>query len=137
MKRAIVLIFLILSKVAFSQEPYMNCSAVFLNDEMIVEEYTDVAKCKISKEAKGIISAGTVSLGDEKAGGKRFEITQKFEFGVAIKDGNTGTIIMYSQKKYTKIEAEKILAKCRKGDSILIMTTDDQYALPHNFLMVY
>lgn len=104
---------------------------------MIVEEYSDVAKCKISKDATGWISAGTVNLGDVSKGEKKAIITSKFEFGVAIKDGATGTLMMFSNKKYKRIEAGKVLAKCKKGDSIVILTTKDEFALPHNDLLVY
>ncbi len=104
---------------------------------MIVEEYSPTAKAKISKDTQGWISAGAVSLGDVSKGEKKFEITEKFEFGVAIKDANTGTIILFSPKAYKKIETEKVLAKCKKGDSIIIMTTDNTFALPHNEIVVY
>jgi hypothetical protein len=43
---------------------------------------------------------------------------------------------MFSQIFFNKIEAEKILAKCKKGDSVIIITTDDKYSLPHNELLV-
>lgn len=98
---------------------------------MIVEEYSKDAKCKIAKDTKGWISAGTVSLGEKT------EITGKFDFGIAIKDAETGTITMFSPKIFKKIEAEKVLAKCRKGDSIIVMTTNEEYSLPHNELLVY
>lgn len=137
MKKLFLILVLFVSKSSFAQSNYSNCSAVFLNNQMVVEEYSDVAKAKISKEAKGWISAGTVNLGDIAKGEKKAEITGKFEFGVAIKDGNTGTITMFSAKTYKKIEVEKVLAKCQKGDSIIIMTLDDEYALPHNNLLVY
>jgi hypothetical protein len=135
--KKLLLSFLLLANFTFAQDNYSNCSAVFLNDQMVVEEYSDAAKAKISKEAKGWISAGTVNLGDVTKGEKKAEITGKFEFGLAIKDGNTGTITMFSAKTYKKIEVEKVLAKCQKGDSIIIMTLDDEYALPHNNLLVY
>jgi hypothetical protein len=76
-------------------------------------------------------------LGDVGKGEKTFDISEKFEFGVAIKDANTGTIMLFSPKQYKKVEAEKVLAKCRKGDSIIIMTTNNAFALPHNEILVY
>lgn len=104
---------------------------------MIVEEYSTTAKAKISKDAIGWISARAVTLGDLAKGEKKAEITQKIEFGVAIKDANTGTIVLFSPKEFKKIEAEKVLEKCKKGDTIIIMTTDNTYALPHNEILVY
>ena len=137
MKKLILILFTGINFIACAQEKFSNCSAVFLNDQMIVEEYSDVAKARISKDAHGLISAGTVNLGDVSKGEKKAEITGKFEFGVAIKDGKTGTIMMYSDQTFKKIEAEKILSKCKKGDAIVILTTKDQYALPHNEILVY
>ncbi|MCP9766385.1 hypothetical protein EGI22_00605 [Lacihabitans sp. LS3-19] len=131
MKNVILVLFILAGKLVFAQDHFSNCSAVFLEDKMIVEEYSKNAKCKIAKDTKGWISAGTVSLG-EKA-----EITSKFAFGIAIKDAETGTITMFSPKIFKKIEAEKVLAKCKRGDSVIIMTTDDEYSLPHNELLVY
>ncbi len=137
MKKLLLLSFLFWSKIVFSQEQFSNCSAVFLNDQMVVESYSAQAKCKISKDAKGWISVGTVNLGDINWGEKRFEITSKIPFSVAIKDGNTGTITLFSSKIFKKIVVDKIMPKCKKGDSIIIMTTNDAYALPHNDLLVY
>lgn len=122
---------------SYGQDTFSSCSAVFLNNQMIVEEYSATAKAKISKDTQGWISAGSVTLGEVSKGEKKFEITDKFEFGVAIKDANTGTIILFSPKAYKKIEAEKVLAKCKKGDSIIIMTTENTFALPHNDILVY
>lgn len=121
---------------SFGQDKFSNCSAAFLNDKMIVEEYSNTAKAKISIEAKGWLSAGTVSLGDTQKGEVAMTITEKFNFGVAIKDGNSGTMMLYSASTFKKVEIEKVLAKCKKGDYIVILTTDDQYALPHNEILV-
>lgn len=122
---------------SYGQEAFSSCSVVFLNNQMIVEEYSSTAKARISKDEKGWISAGAVSLGDVSKGEKKFEIEEKIEFGIAIKDVNTRTIILFSPKVYKKIELEKVLAKCKKGDSIIIMTTDNRFALPHNEILVY
>lgn len=137
MKKMILVFMLAVISVSYGQDTFSSCSAVFLNDQMIVEEYSASAKAKISKDAQGWISAGAVSLGEVSKGEKKFEITEKIEFCVAIKDANSGTIILFSPKEFKKIEAEKVLAKCKKGDSIIIMTTDNTFALPHNEIVVY
>jgi hypothetical protein len=137
MKKLLIFILLLTGNVVLAQERFSSCSAVFLNDHMIVEEYSTTAKAKISKDAIGWISARAVTLGDLAKGEKKAEITQKIEFGVAIKDANTGTIVLFSPKEFKKIEAEKVLEKCKKGDTIIIMTTDNTYALPHNEILVY
>ncbi len=135
--QGLIVLFIFWSNCIFAQEDFSNCSAVLLNDQMLVEQYSNTTKCKILKEAKGWLSAAAVSLGEVKGGKQGFEITEKIEFGVAIKDGKSGTIFLYSQKTGKKINIEQVLAKCTKGDSILIMTKDTQFALPHNELLVY
>lgn len=137
MKKMIVVFMVAVISDSYGQDSFSSCSAVFLNDQMIVEEYSASSKAKISKDAQGWISAGAVSLGNVSKGEKKFEITEKIEFGVAIKDANSGTIILFSPKEFKKIEAEKVLAKCQKGDSIIIMTTDNTFSLPHNEIVVY
>jgi hypothetical protein len=137
MKKMIVVFMIALLAESYGQDTFSSCSAVFINDQMIVDEYSASAKAKISKDAVGWISAGAVNLGDVSKGEKKAEVTEKLEFGVAIKDANTGTIILFSTKTLKKIEAEKVLSKCKKGDSIIIMTTDNTFALPHNEILVY
>jgi len=135
--QVLILLFIFCSNCIFAQEDFTNCSAVLLNDQMLIEEYSNTAKCKISKEAKGWLSAAAVSLGEIKEGKQGFEIMEKIEFGVAIRDGKSGTIFIYSPKTSKKINVEKVLEKCKVGDSILIMTKDVQFSLPHNDLLVY
>lgn len=137
MKKLLIFILLLTGNVVLAQDRFSSCSAVFLNDQMIVEEYSANAKAKISKDATGWISAGAVTLGDVSKGEKKAEVTQKIEFSVAIKDANTGTIVLFSPKEFKKIEAEKVLEKCKVGDTIIIMTIDNTYALPHNEILVY
>jgi hypothetical protein len=78
MKNLLSVLFIFLGKTAFGQESFSNCSAVFLEYKMIVEEYSKDAKCSIAKNTKGWISVGTVNLGDKT------QITGKFSFGVAM-----------------------------------------------------
>lgn len=137
MKKLLIFILLLTGNVVLAQDRFSSCSAVFLNDQMIVEEYSANAKAKISKDATGWFSAGAVTLGDVSKGEKKAEVTQKIEFSVAIKDANTGTIVLFSPKEFKKIEAEKVLEKCKVGDTIIIMTIDNTYALPHNEILVY
>ena len=58
------------------------------------------------------------------------------EFMVAIRDKFTGTVCMYSDKRYKKLEISKVLSKCRKGDHIVLLTMDDRLALPHHEILV-
>jgi hypothetical protein len=43
---------------------------------------------------------------------------------------------MFSDQTYKNILIQKVLAKCKKGDSILLITLNNQYALPHNEILV-
>lgn len=131
MKNLIIFAILLLSRILYSQENFNNCSAVFLNGKMIVENYDMDSKAKISILAKGELTAATAELGDNYS-----KMVDKFPFSVAIKDKNTGTLMMYSNKTYMKIDIEEVLKKCKKGDWIVILTTKDEYALPHNDILV-
>lgn len=132
MKKLFVLTFITMSFWSFAQEPYTNCSAVFLNNKMLVEEYSDTAKCKISIDAKGEMVAATVELNKDNS-----RLVEKFSFSVAVKDKDTGTMMLLTKEPIKKIEVEKVLAKCRKGDKIVVLTTENEFALPHNEILVY
>lgn len=132
MKKIIILSLLFSYQLAFTQEKISNCSAAFLNGKMIVEQYSKTAKAKISILSKGELTASTAELGENYT-----KPLKKFEFGVAIKDKETGTTMLFSSKTFMKIDIKQVLAKCKKGDSIIILTTDAEYALPHNEILVY
>jgi hypothetical protein len=132
MKKLIILSLLFSCNFVFAQEKFSNCSAAFLDGKMIVEQYSKTAKAKISILSKGELTVSTAELGEDYT-----KQVKKFEFGVAIKDKETGTMMLFSSKTFMKIEIEQILAKCKKGDSIIILTTDAEYALPHNEILVY
>lgn len=132
MKKLFVFLFTSLSFWGFAKEPYTNCSAVFLNSKMLVEEYSNTAKCKISIDAKGEMVVGTVELNE-----KGSKLIDKFTFSVVIKDKETATMMLLTKEPIKRIKVEKILAKCRKGDTIVILTTDNKLALPHNEILVY
>jgi hypothetical protein len=121
----------LISNLSYSQDKFTNCSAAFLNGKMIVENYDDTTKAKIAITAKGELTAATAELGENYA-----KIVDKFSFGVAIKDKNTGTIMLYSNKTYMKFNIEDALKLCKKGDWLVILTTKDEYALPHNEILV-
>lgn len=131
MKKTMMFVLVLFCVKSFAQKTFTNCSAAFLNNKMIVSEYTDTAKCKILLNSKGELNVGTVELS-----GKNSKLVNKFEFGIAIKDKNTGTLVLFSKETYKKIDIQKVLAKCRKGDSIVLMTLNNEYALPHNEMLV-
>ena len=60
----------------------------------------------------------------------------KIEFRVAIRDKATGTLFQYSGETYREVAIQSVLAHCKKGDQIVLLTIDGRYALPHNEILV-
>ena len=60
----------------------------------------------------------------------------KISFKIILRDGATKTLLSYSDTTYEGIDIQKVLGKCKKGDAILISLVKDQYALPHNEILV-
>lgn len=118
--------------VEHNQNDFTNCTAVLLNNNMVVNEYSPTGKCELSLDAKGIFTVQPVSLQDNNVvipQGKR-------RFKIAIKDANTKTMTSFSDQTYTEIEVGKVLSQCRKGDYIVFITMDRELALPHNEVLV-
>ena len=131
MKKIIVFVLVILGSKCFAQQPFSNCSAAFLGDKMVVKNYSATEKAKISIKAKGDLTASTAEIGKNYS-----KSVNKFPFGIAIKDKNTGTLMLFSKETFMKIDVQKVLAKCKKGDSIVLLTLSNEYALPHNEILV-
>ena len=131
MKKIIVLIFVLFCSKSFAQKAFTNCAAAFLDEKMIVGEYSAKAKASIPLTAQGELSVGTVSLSE-----KQIKLIDNFAFSIAIKDKETGTLMIFSKENYAKINIQKILSRCHKGDSIVILTLNNEYALPHNEILV-
>ncbi|MDZ7898448.1 MAG: hypothetical protein U5N85_10550 [Arcicella sp.] len=131
MKKIIVLIFTLSCSKSFAQKAFTDCAAAFLNNKMMVKEYSNKAKASISMSAKGELSVGTVALSE-----KGNKLMDNFVFSIAIKDKATGTLMLFSKENYTKINIQKVLSRCHKGDSIMILTLSNEYALPHNEILV-
>lgn len=131
MKKITILIFILFCSKSFAQKAFSDCAAAFLNKKMIVKEYTNKAKASIPLSAHGELSVGTVALSD-----KGNKLVNNFAFSIAIKDKVTGTLMLFSRENYAKIEIQKVLSRCHKGDSIVILTLNNEYALPHNEILV-
>ena len=117
---------------AKGQNNFTNCTAVLLNNKMVVNEYSTSGKCELAIDAKGIFTVQPVSLGENGSAdpqGKR-------RFKVAIRDGNTKTLFSYADQTFEEIDANKILSQCKKGDSIVFITMDRDLALPHSEVLV-
>ncbi len=117
--------------VTAAQESFTNCAAAFLNGKMVVDEYTPNGKCTLSKAATGTLTVCTADLSPTNS----FAV-HCFKFMVAIRDQHTKTLCMYSKKPMESVDIQKIMAQCKTGDSIVLITLDDEYALPHNEIVV-
>jgi hypothetical protein len=134
MKYIYTLCLICVSVVSMAQNRFLDCSVLLLNEQILVENYSPNATCKVSKAAKGWLTAGTITLGENSM---KPNADGKFEFGVAIKDMETGTLHLFSFEKYKKVKIEEVLRQCKAGDSIVILTANSKFALPHNEIKVY
>ncbi|MCO6493834.1 MAG: hypothetical protein J5I98_35770 [Phaeodactylibacter sp.] len=107
---------------------YSECAAILYNGNILVDEYSPTGKCKLDeKSTKGVLSVATVKSSDKGCAAPARNIA----FKVAIKNGRTNTIWMYSEKALWEAQLEDILKKCEPGDRIILMTVDQRYSLPH------
>jgi hypothetical protein len=115
-----------------AQVDFSNCAAILLNAKLVVDEYSPAGTCRISAHAKGKFTVQPITMDD-----KGNTLPQgKRRFKVAIRDGNTKTLLSFSDKIYTEIALEDLLKACRKGDHLVFMTLDRDLALPHNEVLV-
>ncbi|WP_337041481.1 hypothetical protein [Emticicia sp. 17c] len=114
---------------AFSQQV---CSAAFLGNKMIVDQYTKTGyKNEISLKATGPLTVNTVELNEKES-----KAIDKIPFKVAIREKETNTIKLFSKEDFMTVEVQNILSHCKKGDQIVLLTVDDKHALPHNEIAV-
>ena len=131
MKNLLAIVLALICELAMAQDKFSNCSAAFLDNQMIVEKYEPLAKAHVSKNATGELTVCTadISVDETKA-------VDKILFSIAIKDSKTGTMKLVSKKPILKYDLSTLLAKCKKGDFIVLLTENDKYALPHNEILV-
>lgn len=128
---SVIGLLLLSSGMSFGQKAFSNCSAAFLNNKMVVDEYSTKGKSKIGANATGILTVCTAELGPTSA-----KAVEKIVFKIAIRDKDTKTLVMFSDEGFNQVNIQNVLKKCEKGDHIVLMTTDNQYALPHNEILV-
>ncbi len=127
---AVFLVFFLKTDLS-AQNKFSECSAIFLNQKMVVDDYSPNGKCLLKANAKGTLTVSTAIFENDK-----WRAEEQIGFKVTIKDGSTKTLLSYSEVSFTKIDIQTILSKCKKGDSILISVLKDKYALPHNEILV-
>jgi hypothetical protein len=128
---ALVGAFLLVLTTGFSQTAFNNCTAAFLDNKLVVDQYSPEGKCTLSLNATGELTVATIDGSETGV----FSV-DKIRFKVALKDKNTGTLTMFTDENYKRLDVQKVLARCKKGDSIILITLDDTYALPHNEIVV-
>ena len=116
---------------AFGQTRFTNCAAAFLDNKMVVNDYSPTGHCEIKQNAAGELTVQTANLSPDNS-----IPTGKIGFKIAIRDGNTKTLISFSDKTFQQLDIKTVLAKCKPGDAIVLLTTNDEYALPHNEILV-
>ena len=121
----------ILSTVGFAQQPYNNCSAAFVSSKLLVNMYTPNGTCRLPATTTGELTVQTVEVSPTMV-----RALGKIGFKVAIRDKATGTLHLFSEKTFRQVPMQQVLSKCKKGDHIVLMTVDSQYALPHNEILV-
>lgn len=107
--------------------PFSDCAAVFLDNKVLVDDYSPEGKCRVSDMQEGKIVVSTVNLNDQ--GAWPFQLVG---FKVAVRNAKTNTVWSYSDETLYEVNIEDILKKCEKGDSIVIVLAETQYSLPHN-----
>lgn len=114
------------------QQAFTSCAAAVLNDRMVVDEYTTTGKCIFSSDATGELSVRPVFLTQ----GKAPAFGEKLPFKVALRDSASGTLFLLSDQTYTTADLKAILSQCKKGDYLVLLTMERQYALPHNEILI-
>ena len=129
----LVLIFLgcTLANLCVGQRSFNNCAAAFVDSKMVVNEYTTKGTCRLPATTTGQLSVSTVELSPTEN-----KAVDRIAFKIAIRDNATQTLVLYSKEEFKQVPIQKVLAKCRKGDHIVLLTLDNSYALPHNEILV-
>ncbi|GAB3011136.1 hypothetical protein GCM10027185_01120 [Spirosoma pulveris] len=114
-----------------AQEKFSNCSAAFVGSKLIVDRYSPTGQCRLSTKTKGNLCVSTVALTATNT-----KALNKIDFKLAIRDKDTKTVHLFSEKTFRQIPVQNVLSRCQKGDRILLLTTDKRYSLPHNEILV-
>ena len=120
-----------LTTLAIAQQPFTNCAAAFVGTKMVVDSYAPKSHCRLSGGATGVLTVQTVDLSLTQV-----KAIDKIDFKVAIRDKATGTLHLFSSETYKQLPVQNVLTTCKKGDYVVLLTVNNQYALPHNEILV-
>jgi hypothetical protein len=102
-----------------------------VNKKLLVDDYSPSGKCVLNSTASGDLTVNTATFDNNQ-----WLAGKKIAFKIIIRDGLTKTLWSYSGATYEAVGIKEVLSKCKKGDSILISLIKDQYALPHNEILI-
>ncbi|AWW00260.1 hypothetical protein [Arcticibacterium luteifluviistationis] len=131
MKNLILVLTLFVSVNALGQKSHNECVAVFLGENMVVNEYSPRGVSKISLQTNGVLTVNLVELGDKTA-----VKGESIDFMLALKDKETETLTMLNRKSTKGINAGKVLENAKVGDQLVILLVDDKFALPHHSIEI-
>ena len=111
-----------------------SCSVVTLDQQWIPDSYDRGATCVLKKSATGTISVHeTFDVSNRDHYNKEDFIS----FKVVLFKKDFDTMVSFSDENYTRLDVESVLAKCEKGDEIVIILNDpNKYSLPHHRITV-
>lgn len=109
-----------------------QCLAAFLDRQMIVDAYTPGGVCRVSAAARGSLAVYTVDLSPEAS-----IPLDKVRFQIAIRDHETNTLRMFSEKPCREVPVQEVLARCKPGDRIVLLLLEGGYSLPHHEILIY
>ena len=108
-------------------KPYTDCAAIFFNDTVLVDDFSPLGECKLDFLEKGVLTLASVKLTDQGV-----SAIKKLPFQVAIKNQESNTMFLFTTGVVESIDVREIMNHCKMGDSILILTVDQQYNLTHH-----
>lgn len=111
---------------------FSNCAAIFINQSMLVNEYSPEGRCIVDANTKGELSLHAADMSN----GKVTKASEKIPFKIAIRDRDSKTLMLFSEKSYQEINIQDVLAQCKKGDFIVLLTLEREWALPHSEILV-
>jgi len=114
------------------KEDFNNCAAAFLDQKMIVDDYSPEGKCVVSSGAHGTLTVRpvTINAGEAPVPG------EKIKFKVALRGSGDRALMLLSEKTYNEVDIQDILKQCQKGDRIVLLTLEREWALPHHEILI-
>ena len=114
------------------REDFSSCAGAFLGKKLVVNEYTTTGTCVMAATATGELTLRPVFFTE----GEDLKSGDKIPFKVAIRNGSTKTLLSWSEKTYRELDIQKVLKDCKKGDSVVLLTLDRQWSVPHPEILV-